>query len=436
MRKVFLAAIVVFIVLILALSQVTNVLANWECHFDAHTNQVVCTDSGGSGGSGTPGSGGTSTPGKGSNPTPGGGVQTPTCNISGEVPGTAINPDSTVGSGPLTFLGVFYPKLPDGQMYCSVMNAAFDHCGNFLHWGLGRMPLSAAPCNTTTTPVAPTPHSPCKVLSYNGGNITCDWDFQWNLSAAVSMPPIVIDARPYPVTLVNWPTTFRVNGLSSNSGNGTLSYAGWGGGGPGNPRQGDWRNITLTLTFRPTGNPVTVNMTLIPSFTVPTSGSTKTFEWQVASHPAVGANSTAGAVGQLGEIPSDMTLFQGSSMTTYGLYYSLNYEEYSEHLVCLDLPPSAPSVPPVTPPGCQNQKLVGSWNGKSENGEILPGEVANLPASMNGGSVFNDWTVVMRRMDENGNANNPAYAHQYSWGSVFFFGVREGQGQIGWPDVP
>jgi len=430
MRKVYLVTIAVFIALALVLSQVTNVLANWECHFDSHTNKVVCTDSGGNGG--------TATPGNGANPTPGGGGDTPSCNISGEIPGKAVNPESTVGTGPMTFLGVYYPKLPNGQMYCSVMAAAFDHCGNFLHWGTGRIPLAAAPCNSTNPP-NPISNNPCKVLSYGNGRITCNWNFQWDLSAAVSMPPIVIDARPYPVALVNWPTTFRVNGLSENSGNGTLAYAGWGGGNPGNSRPGDWRNITLTLTFRPTGNPVVVNMALIPSFTVPSTGSTKTFEWQVASHPAVGANNTAGGVGQLGEIPSDMTLFQGSSMTTYRLYYSLKYDEYSEHYECLDSATPVSNVPPAIPPGsylCKNQRLVGTWNGKSERGELQPNEVVNLPASMNGGSVYNDWTVVMRRMDENGNVNNPAYAHQYSWGTIFYIGVREGQGQIGWPDVP
>ena len=57
MRKVYLVTIAVFIVLALVLSQVTNVLANWECHFDSHTNKVVCTDSGGNGGTATPGNG-------------------------------------------------------------------------------------------------------------------------------------------------------------------------------------------------------------------------------------------------------------------------------------------------------------------------------------------------------------------------------------------
>jgi hypothetical protein len=224
-----------------------------------------------------------------------------------------------------------------------------------------------------------------------------------------------------------------------NNVSGSLDYAGWGGGNPGYSRPGDWRNITLTLTFRPTGTPVTVNLALLQPFTVASTGGTRTFEWQVASHPAVGATNTAGAVGQLSEIPSDMTLFQGNSMTTYRLYYSLTYEEYSEHYECQDLATPIPPNPPATPPGpyiCINQTLVGAWNGKSESGELLPSQVVNLPASMNGGSVYNDWTVVIRRMDESGNVNNPAYAHQYSWGSVFYIGVREGQGQVGWPSVP
>ena len=42
----------------------------------------------------------------------------------------------------------------------------------------------------------------------------------------------------------------------------------------------------------------------------------------------------------------------------------------------------------------------------------------------------------IRRMDDAGSVNNPQWAHSYSWGPVWYWAVREGQGQIGWPGVP
>ena len=187
------------------------------------------------------------------------------------------------------------------------------------------------------TPTPPPPPSPCKDLSFdpNSGTIHCEWNFQWELQAGVSMPPIVIDARPYPVTLVKWPTAMRVNALTNASGSGTLAYAGWGGGTPSSPAVGDWRDITLTLTFRPSGSPVSVTLMKQASLTAPSSGGPiKTFTWEVPSHPAVGATKTAGAVGQLGEIPSDIPLFEGHARTTYRLFYNLSYQERSKHYVC------------------------------------------------------------------------------------------------------
>jgi hypothetical protein len=77
--------------------------------------------------------------------------------------------------------------------------------------------------------------------------------------------------------------------------------------------------------------------------------------------------------------------------------------------------------------------MVGQWNSKSNSGEIPPSAVADLPASINGGSVYNDYSVVIRRMDENGSTSNPQYAHQYSWGSIYYWACREGEGQEGWP---
>jgi hypothetical protein len=267
------------------------------------------------------------------------------------------------------------------------------------------------------------------------GTINCTWNFQWELEAGVSMPPIVIDARPYPVTLVNWPTAIRVNGLTDASGSGSLAYAGWGGGTPSSPAVGDWRDIALTLTFRPTGNPVSVSLMKQDMLTGPSTGSLiKTFTWVVPSHPAAGATRMAGEVGQLGEIPSDITLFEGYSQTTYRLFYQLAYDEYSRNYVCYDTAPPPPNYLGTPGPSCLHGAWVGSWDGKSTSGEILPSQVENLPPALNGGSVFNDFSVIIRRMDENGSTSNPKYAHQYSWGSIFYWACREGQGQVGWPE--
>ena len=125
-------------------------------------------------------------------------------------------------------------------------------------------------------------------------------------------------------------------------------------------------------------------------------------------------------------------------MTTYRLFYDLTYERYTDHGAhCADAATPTPIwkwLPtPDKPYQCKNWVPIRTWDPGSESGEIKPGNVENLPADLNGGEVFNDWAVVVRRMDENGNVNNPAYAHRYSWGSVFYLACREGQGQVGWP---
>ena len=373
-----------------------------SCSMDGTT--VVCKCQGGSSGTQAPAPG--KTPNPGGNPTPGG----PT-------------------SCSETYYKSFGPAGP-GRCYGAIEN--WDVCANpnkLLDWHIDFFPCGGQ----TQTP--PPPPSPCKDLNYDpsSGTIHCEWNFQWELQAGVSMPPIVINARPYPVTLVKWPTAIRVNALGNSSGSGSLAYAGWGGGTPSSPAVGDWRNITLTLTFRPTGDPVSVTLMNQATLTSPSSGSPiKTFTWEVPSHSAVGATKTAGAVGQLGEIPSDIPLFEGHALTTYRLFYNFTYQEYSKKFVCYDT--TAPIPNPPGPPTCLNGAWVYSWEGGSKSGEILPSQVANLPPAMNGGSVFNDYSVVIQRMDDNGSTSNPKYAHRYSWGSIFYWACREGQGQVGWPN--
>jgi hypothetical protein len=403
--------------------------ADSNCTWTYNNGHYVCVISGSDGGSST------AVPG---HPTNGGGNNQGGSNKTGNNGGK----QACTPTGQATYGYVWKPLnyYVQGKQQCEKLQAYFDSCGNVIPYSIQNQGMGViSDCtgsNSTPTPSQSNTFNKCSLV-YDNGSISCSWNFQWRLVASVTMPPIVIDTRPYPVTLVSWPTTMRVNSLATNSGSGRLAYAGWGGGRPGNPRPGDWENITLTVTFRPTGNPVTVNLAQQPPFTVSASaGGKKTFTWMVASHPAVGAVMTAGQVGQLSEIPGDMTLFQGNSMTTYRLFYTLTYQEYSTHTKCGDSATPVPAVPPAIPPGsyqCKNLVTIGEWNSKSENGEIPPGAVQNLPASINGGSVYNDYSVVIRRMDESGSTSNPAYAHEYSWGSIFWWGCREGQGQIGWP---
>jgi hypothetical protein len=37
-------------------------------------------------------------------------------------------------------------------------------------------------------------------------------------------------------------------------------------------------------------------------------------------------------------------------------------------------------------------------------------------------------------MDDSGSVDNPTYRRSWNWGGLIYWAVREGQGQIGWPD--
>ena len=144
-------------------------------------NTVVCKCEGGNSGTSTPGGGGEA-------PIPEG---TPSC------------------------IETYYKSFgPAGPGRCHGAIEHWDVCANpnkLLDWH-----IDFFPCGGGGTPTPPPPTSPCKNLNFDltSGTIICEWNFQWELEAGVSMPPIVIDARPYPVTLVNWPTAMRVNGLT------------------------------------------------------------------------------------------------------------------------------------------------------------------------------------------------------------------------------
>ena len=95
-------------------------------------------------------------------------------------------------------------------------------------------------------------NNPAMSSRVTGGGITCE-AFEWDVRATVRFPEIYLDVRPYPATLVRWPTAVRNGGLGESSGVGVKDYIPYGGGSPGNPQEGDWQDLRLILTLRPAG---------------------------------------------------------------------------------------------------------------------------------------------------------------------------------------
>ena len=61
---------------------------------------------------------------------------------------------------------------------------------------------------------------------------------------------------------------------------------------------------------------------------------------------------------------------------------------------------------------------------------------ASVGADLNGDGMADaywDHNLTLRRMDAANRVDNPTYRHSWNWGGLIYWGVREGQGQIGWP---
>lgn len=130
----------------------------------------------------------------------------------------------------------------------------------------------------------PTQQNPCVVFQAGPGGITCGT--QWLVSASVAYPETLLDLRPYPASLVRWPSAARCSALPPFSGSGSLAYYSASGGFPGNPRPGDWRDLTLTLNLESAG-PMFLSLPQIGQLALPPvgdSGPPVAFEWQVSSH--------------------------------------------------------------------------------------------------------------------------------------------------------
>ena len=66
------------------------------------------------------------------------------------------------------------------------------------------------------------PDHPCETFTMTSGGVSCA-NTQWYINARVNFPVTFLDLRPYPATLVRWPTAARCGGLPSASGTGDIS---------------------------------------------------------------------------------------------------------------------------------------------------------------------------------------------------------------------
>ncbi len=339
-----------------------------------------------------------------------------------------------VACTPGAVVGVNY-YVPDGFGTCSLYPAQVESCtGQFVSMNVAGIQHWIA-CPTAPAP----PSHPCTTFTVSGGGVSCIAKHGWQVEATVRFPENFLDVRPFPATLVRWPTALRNGGQPSASGSGSQGY--YGSGSPGNPNVGDLRDITLRLTLDP-ASPLFVTLPQVGALALSDQGDNGTpqiIQWEVPSHPEAGGGPLAGSIAGLDELPADMPLFVGHGRSAYRLFWNLSYFEYVAIQGCLDGPNSRGRY------NCNNDTghtgIVGyEWRRRSSGGEIPPSAVANLPASvgadLNGDGMAEAYwnhNLTLRRMDEAGSVDNPTYRRSWSWGGLIYWAVREGQGQIGWP---
>ena len=336
-----------------------------------------------------------------------------------------------------------YIPHPNTSNVCEEVQSEVDVCTGQVLWS--RTNIGNLPCSPVNGG-----ENPCDEFTWGGGGFTCtrfcDAGWNWDVTARVGFPQMFLDLRPFPATLVRWDTAMRASRLGLSSGLGFLAYAPLGGGSPSSPAVGDWRDIRLTLRLVPAANILLVTLPHIGSFSLPVvgeSGAPMIFYWEVPSHPEVGGNTLAGSVSGFDELPADMPVFSGNGGGLYRLLWRFQYEQYATQ--CVSGPDNSGDF------DCRTSRRAdeddghreGVWRARSMGGEITPEMVDGLPASMaidlNGdGTLDYFWNrnLTLRRMDEANSPHNPQWARSWNWGGIIYWGVREGQGQIGWPGNP
>ena len=334
----------------------------------------------------------------------------------------------------------------NGDGTCTGVPVYIDNCTGEMLAYASEQPGEFA-CNL------PSEENPCLVFQAGPGGITCST--QWLVSASVGFPETFLDVRPYPASLVRWPTAARCSALPAASGSGSLAYYSPSGGSGSDPLPGDWRDLTLTLDLAPAG-PMFVSLPHIGELTLPPIGEDGLpfiFQWEVPSHPDAGATALAGEVPGLAGLPeevmpADMPLFVGQGRSPYRLFWSLNYEEYLEKRrdVCEAGPNEAgvfecrtdAQLPAAD--GHWETVTYYEWEAQRRGGEVQPAMVRGLPedlaADLNrDGTPDAYWNrnLTLRRMDEVGRVDDPQWAASWNWGGSVYWAVREAQGQVGYP---
>jgi hypothetical protein len=168
-------------------------------------------------------------------------------------------------------------------------------------------------------------------------------------------------------------------------------------------------------------------------------GTPRNIQWEVPSHPAVGAGTLAGSISGLEELPSDIPVFSGRGRAPYKLFWEVRYLEYTAIEDCVPGPNRNGRY--NCDRGAGHMEVVDhEWRRNGDNGEIPPSAVLNLPAALKA-DINNDGTpdaywdnnLTIRRMDNNNSVYSPLYGRSWNWGGIIYWAVREGQGQIGWP---
>lgn len=409
-------------------------------------------DSGGDEGGGTPGDSGNEDNDTSSNEGSGSctaGTSYGQVNLSVPVSELNIPTDSMIFTLPN---GSAVPGSDVPSNMCTTVTQYIDTCtGGALADAEGPMTSDDGAFHVSECPTGYTiPPNPCEEFIVSGGGVSCKYDWStvgksgasWELRAHAGWPGNELHTRPYPVTLVDWDTVLRAAGLGTSRGSGRLSYAPWGGGTESNPAGGDWRDVVLRLEIRPVTDWAEVFLENIGLMRLKI-GDLYTFQWNLPSHPAAGGGPLSGEVGQLEELEPDVPLYSNWSRAPYMVYCTIEYYEWDS--ACVDGPDENGGT------NCRrdaNGVFTGhrewGWRHHSKTTPIPPtASHVNAPASLLAdinGDGFPDayWGRLsfIRRMDDAGSVTNPVWAHSYSWGAWWYWGVREAQGQIGWPGVP
>jgi hypothetical protein len=286
-----------------------------------------------------------------------------------------------------------------GVKMCRRWIYAADDCGTLLYTTSGGN-IVPCPSGGDEDEEEEVVTNPCTIdASMAADGLTASCSDQWECKVKVPLPPSYIDVRPYPATLVRWPTALRFSGQGTTKDVCTVENA------------GSMRNLTMELEFRPATGIVTITLPYLPVFNL-RAPEMVNFKWEVPSHPAAGGDVLAGTLGGFfDEIPADFPAFSGLMKTPYDLFWKITFEK--------------------------------NGRGYIFDGKLLPQDVRDTPAlyfaDLNGDGTADAWwdsNFVISRMDENNRTDNPAYERHWSYGELLPWAVREGQGQIGWPGVP